>query len=85
LTVLGEAKHMDAVSTALSAAWLDAVHRVQSAPHRRLAEQAPQTQSSFPERTLTDVIERALTRAGSEPAKREDAAAQSDHHVDKLV
>jgi hypothetical protein len=76
---------MDVISTALSASWLDAVHRVQSVPGRGLAGQLPQAKASFPERNLTDVIERALIRAGSEPAKPERAAARSAHRVDKTV
>lgn len=84
-TVPNEAQAMDVISSALSASWLDAVHRVQSAPHRSLAQQAPRAKKSFPERTLTDVIERALIRAGSEPARRESAAPQSTQRVDKMA
>jgi hypothetical protein len=48
---------MDAISTALTAAWLDAVRRVQSAQ--------PLTQTvGRDERTLTDVMEAALRHGG---------------------
>jgi hypothetical protein len=75
---------MDVISSALSVSWLDAVHRIQSVPQQRLAERAPHTRPSFPERKLTDVIERALVRAGAEPARRE-GAARSAHRVDRTV
>jgi hypothetical protein len=48
---------MDAVATAPTNAWLQAVHRTQSAPH-------PQVNGVPDERTMTDVIERALRGGG---------------------
>jgi hypothetical protein len=75
---------MDTIATALSASWLDAVRRAQSAMHRNLAEKLPQTRASHPERKLTDVIERALIHGGLEPDKRVDPAP-SGHLVDRLA
>jgi hypothetical protein len=48
---------MDAISTALTTAWLEAVHRVQSA-------QSPVPKVTPEERTLTDVIESGLRHGG---------------------
>jgi hypothetical protein len=75
---------MDTIATALSTSWLDAVRRAQSVMHRNLAEQLPQTRASYPERKLTDVIERALIHGGLEPDKRADPTP-SGHLVDRLA
>jgi hypothetical protein len=48
---------MDAISTALTTAWLEAVHRVQSA-------QSPVPKAAAAEQTLTDVIESGLRHGG---------------------
>jgi hypothetical protein len=61
---------MDAISTALTNAWLDAVRRVQSAQ--------PQSQPvARDERTLTDAMEAALRHGGldSKDAQWVDPAA----------
>jgi hypothetical protein len=50
--------------------------------HRSLEDQLPQTKTSYPERKLTDVIERALIHGGLEPDKR---ASPTGHLVDRLV
>jgi hypothetical protein len=73
---------MNTISTALSTSWLDAVRRAQSAMHRSLVDQLPQTKTSYPERKLTDVIERALIHGGLEPDKR---ASPTGYLVDRLV
>lgn len=79
---------MDPVSTALTAAWLDAVRRVQSQQLQELAQIAPQTQPSYDERTLTDVIEGALKSGGAGPVVNDTARAreqQQGQFVDRLV
>ena len=78
---------MDTISTALSAAWLDAVRRAQSEMYRNLTKQLPQTAPSYPERKLTDVIERALIHGGLEPDRRtaKPAKGEPGHIVDRLV
>jgi hypothetical protein len=48
---------MDAISTALTTAWLEAVHRVQSA-------QSPVPRVAPAEQTLADVIESGLRHGG---------------------
>jgi hypothetical protein len=48
---------MDAISTALTTAWLEAVHRVQSA-------QSPVPKVAPAEQTLADVIESGLRHGG---------------------
>jgi hypothetical protein len=48
---------MDAISTALTTAWLEAVHRVQSVP-------SPVPKVASAEQTLTDVIESGLRHGG---------------------
>jgi hypothetical protein len=70
---------MDAISTALTNAWLEAVRRVQSA--------RPQMQQvARDERTLTDVMESALRHGGLDAADahRVDRAAPG-HVVDRRV
>lgn len=67
------------ITTGLTAAWLDAVRRAQSDMAQRFARQAPDTAPSYQERTLTDVIERAVKSGGAvpPPESRPDAATQS--------
>ncbi|RAI45742.1 hypothetical protein [Rhodoplanes roseus] len=55
------------ITTGLTAAWLDAVRRAQSDMTQRFAKVAPDTASSYQERTLTDVIERAVKAGGATP------------------
>jgi hypothetical protein len=58
---------MDPISTALTAAWLDAVRRVQSDRVQRLAEIMPDAKPRHDERGLTDAIERGLKSGGAAP------------------
>jgi hypothetical protein len=58
---------MDPISTALTAAWLDAVRRVQSDSVQRLEEIMPDAKPSHDERGLTDAIERGLKSGGAAP------------------
>jgi hypothetical protein len=58
---------MDPISTALAAAWLDAVRRVQSVRVQRLEQVMPQSQPAHAERGLTDAIERGLKSGGAAP------------------
>jgi hypothetical protein len=82
---------MDPISTALTAAWLDAVRRVQSESIQHFLEQAPQAAPSHDERTLTDVIERVIKNGGAGPEQApgyepEPTPQQQDpHRVDMLV
>ncbi|MFD2181957.1 hypothetical protein [Rhodoplanes azumiensis] len=55
------------LTTGLTAAWLDAVRRAQSDMTQRFARQVPQSQPSYQERTLGDVIERAIKAGGAAP------------------
>jgi|KBSSwiStaDraftv2_1062776.scaffolds.fasta_scaffold4943325_1 hypothetical protein len=65
---------MDPISTALTAAWLDAVRRVQSDRVQRLEEIMPDAKPAHDERGLTDAIERGLKSGGAAPL----AVAQSE-------
>ncbi|CAL8974358.1 hypothetical protein GJ689_16395 [Rhodoplanes serenus] len=69
------------ITTGLTAAWLDAVRRAQSDMSRRVQKQAPDTAPSYHERTLTDVIERAVKSGGAAPVAESQApaAAQTDN------
>ena len=58
---------MDPISTALTAAWLDAVRRVQSDRVQRLEEIMPEARPAHDERALTDAIERGLKSGGAAP------------------
>lgn len=55
------------LTTGLTAAWLDAVRRAQSDMTQRYARQVPESQPSYQERTLGDVIERAVKAGGAAP------------------
>jgi hypothetical protein len=63
---------MDPVSTALTAAWLDAVRRVQSDSVQRLEAIMPEAKPSRAERTLTDVIASGLQSGGAEPSSEHE-------------
>jgi hypothetical protein len=76
---------MDVTSTALTAAWLDAVRRAQSEPVQRLARVAPQTAPAYDERMLTDAIERVLESGGMRPQTDRPAPAANGHKVDIRV
>lgn len=83
---------MDPISTALTAAWLEAAHRVQSERIQRLEEMIPETQVAYDERSLTDVIERGLKSGGAAPlpssAQEQDgrcATGCASSQVDVLV
>lgn len=65
---------MDPISTALTAAWLDAVRRVQSDRVQRLEEVMPDAKPAHDERGLTDAIERGLKSGGAAPI----AAAETE-------
>ena len=58
---------MDPISAALTAAWLDAVRRVQSDRVQHLEEVMPHSQPTRGERTLTDVIAAGLESGGAVP------------------
>jgi len=80
---------MDPIATALTAAWLDAVRRVQSERVQNLEDLMPPT---GPAQTLTEAIEGGLTSGGAAPLKASDtdggdAASRrpSLHLVDVLV
>lgn len=55
------------ITTGLTVAWLDAVRRAQSDMTQRFARQVPEAAASYQERTLTDVIERAIKAGGAAP------------------
>lgn len=55
------------LTTGLTAAWLDAVRRAQSDMTQRYVRQVPESQPSYQERTLGDVIERAIKAGGAAP------------------
>lgn len=55
------------LTTGLTAAWLDAVRRAQSDMTQRYTRQVPESQPSYQERTLGDVIERAIKAGGATP------------------
>jgi hypothetical protein len=77
---------MDPISTALTAAWLDAVRRVQSDRVQRLEEIMPQSKPARDERTLTDVIASGLQGGGAEPsAEHEPGPAAPKRLVDILA
>jgi len=77
---------MDPISTALTVAWLDAVRRAQSADLQHYLQQAPQTAPSRDERTLTDVIQRAIENGGASPDQAPaPQASQSPYLVDRLA
>lgn len=71
---------MDPISTALTAAWLDALRRAQSANIQRLQQIAPQTKPDYAERTLTDVIERGLKSGGAAPQQAQSVAQTGKIH-----
>jgi hypothetical protein len=71
---------MDPVSTALTAAWLDAVRRVQSDRVQHLEEVMPQSQPTRGERTLTDVIASGLESGGAAPLTPGEAESDEEHH-----
>lgn len=80
---------MDPIATAMTAAWLDAVRRVQSERMQSLEEIMPQT---GPAQTLTDVIEGGLKSGGAAPLNENstDQRSANDgrpaiHLVDVLV
>ena len=58
---------MDPISTALMAAWLKAVRRVQSDRVQRLEEIMPDARPAHDECGLTDAIERGLKSGGAAP------------------
>jgi hypothetical protein len=76
---------MDPISTALTAAWLDALRRAQSANVQRLEQIAPQTKPSYTERTLTDVIESGLKHGGAVPLTNVVEPTRVGQRTDMLV
>jgi hypothetical protein len=88
---------MDTISTALTTAWLDAVHRVRSAAYQHFVQQVPQAKPSRSDRNLTDVIASALQDDGAKPVQAagpvtaskatdpSDLDAPSASRVDRLV
>ncbi len=82
---------MDPIATALTAAWLDAVRRVQSERIQRLEEIMPDAPADRA-RSLTDLIEGGLKAGGAAPLDESDTdqRAMADprptiHLVDLLV
>ncbi len=83
---------MDPIATALAAAWLDAVRRVQSDRVQRLDRLMPEPPLSD-ERQLTDIIEGGLESAGAAPPRQADTDQRANdrherpsiHLVDVLV
>ena len=82
---------MDPIATALTAAWLDAVRRVQSERIRRLEEIMPDAPTGRV-RNLTDLIEGGLKAGGAAPLTESDTdqrpptdARPTIHLVDLLV
>jgi hypothetical protein len=74
------------ITTGLTAAWLDAVRRAQSDMTQRFARQAPDTAPTYRERTLTDVIERAVKSGGAAPPpESKPVAAQTGTATEKTV
>ena len=80
---------MDPISTALTAAWLDAVRRVQSERVQDLERLLPQGSEVA---TLTDAIEAALKSGGAAPLNVSETGEQGlagerppVHLVDLLV
>jgi hypothetical protein len=81
-----EERFMDPISTALTAAWLDAVRRTQSEYVQRLEEVMPQSKPSRAERTLTDVIASGLESGGAEPlSEHEPGPAAPERLLDVRV
>ncbi|HVY57199.1 MAG TPA: hypothetical protein VHA77_05055 [Xanthobacteraceae bacterium] len=79
---------MDPTSTALTVAWLDAFRRAQSADLQRFLQKVPQAQPSRADRTLTDVIQSAITAGGAGPQQVAPVDATPDaspHVVDRLA
>ncbi len=83
---------MDPIATALTAAWLDAVRRVQSERVQRLEEIMPQPASPDGARPLTDAIEGGLKAGGAAPLNESDTdqrpatdARPTIHLIDVLV
>lgn len=84
---------MDPISTALTSAWLSAVHRARSPAYQHFVQQVPEAKPPRAGRTLSDVIESALQDAGVKPAKKsaepatdtKSEARTSTHQVDRLV
>lgn len=63
---------MDPIATALAAAWLDAVRRVQSDRVQRLDQLMPEPPPASGERQLTDIIEGGLESGGAAPPRQAD-------------
>src|ERR1044072_8962459 len=82
---------MDPIATALTAAWLDAVRRVQSERVQRLEDLMPDAPTGGA-RNLTDLIEGGLKAGGAAPLNESDTdqratadARPTIHLVDVLV
>jgi hypothetical protein len=80
---------MDPIATALTAAWLDAVRRVQSERTQNVEQLMPKQGSSD---QLTDVMEGGLKSGGAAPLNESDAQQQVEtgprpslHLVDLLA
>jgi hypothetical protein len=69
---------MDPISTALTAAWLDAVRRVQSDRVQRFEEAMPQSKPTRDERGLSDVIASGLESGGAAPLAPSESASESE-------
>ncbi len=83
---------MDPIATALTAAWLDAVRRVQSERIQRLEAIMPQPSSADGALPLTEAIEGGLKSGGAAPLTKSDTDQRttpdvrpSIHLVDVLV
>jgi hypothetical protein len=82
---------MDTISTAFTAAWLDAVHRAQSASYQHFVQQVPQSKPPVIDRTLTDVIESGIEHGGARPPQQVNGVVNpadnqpTTHRVDRLA
>jgi hypothetical protein len=75
---------MDPISTALTAAWLDAVRRAQSERVQKLEEIAPGARVAHDERGLTDAIERGIKSGGAAPISTTEATETEEGNRTKM-
>ena len=76
---------MDIISTALTAAWLDAFRRVQAEALAAERSQLSQAGAAGPPETLTDAIEGALRSGGAGPQTVRPVPETSTGLVDRLA
>lgn len=71
---------MDPIATALAAAWLDAVRRVQSGRPEQFGQGVGEPGG---ERQLTDIIEGGLESAGAAPLRRGETGPQAGGPIER--